>query len=130
MITLDTSAVLALLNRRDAWHAVARSTLRSETGPVLVPTGILSEIAYMLDAVGGSLDRFLAGAEQGQPLLDCGEGDVPRIRELIRRYGDLPLGFADTCVVVCAERNGGRVLTFDRRDFDVVAGEGTIMVVP
>jgi hypothetical protein len=30
----------------------------------------------------------------------------------------------------CAERLGAEVLTFDRRDFDVVAGEGTFRVVP
>jgi predicted nucleic acid-binding protein len=33
-------------------------------------------------------------------------------------------------VIACAERNGGRVLTLDRRDFDVVAGEGVITVLP
>jgi hypothetical protein len=39
------------------------------------------------------------------------------------------LGAADAAVVACAERNGGRVLTVDR-DFGVVAGEGTITVLP
>ena len=30
----------------------------------------------------------------------------------------------------CAERNGGKVVTLDRRDFGVVAREGTITVLP
>jgi hypothetical protein len=33
-------------------------------------------------------------------------------------------------VVACAEANGGRVLTLDRRDFDVIAGEGRITILP
>ena len=37
---------------------------------------------------------------------------------------------ADAAVVACAERNGGRVLTFDRRDFDVIAREVPITLVP
>jgi hypothetical protein len=48
----------------------------------------------------------------------------------VRRYRDLPLGFADAAVIACAEDNDGRVLTFDRRDFDVVSREGTIAVQP
>jgi len=55
---------------------------------------------------------------------------VPRIRELMTRYVDLHLGFADAAVVACAERNGGAVLTFDRRDFDVIARDLPITVVP
>jgi predicted nucleic acid-binding protein len=49
---------------------------------------------------------------------------------LIGRYADLPLGLTDAMVVACTERNGGRVLTLDRRHFGVVAGEGTITVLP
>jgi uncharacterized protein len=46
------------------------------------------------------------------------------------RYPDLELGFTDAAVIACAERNGGKVLTFDRRDFDVVAREGRITILP
>ena len=63
-------------------------------------------------------------------MLDCGDLDPPRIRELMARFSDLHLGYADAAVIACAERNGGRVLTFDRRDFDVVARDVPITVVP
>jgi predicted nucleic acid-binding protein len=62
--------------------------------------------------------------------LDCGDDDIPRIRGLASRYEDLPLGFADASVVACAERNGGRVVTLDDRDFAVVAREEAIVVLP
>jgi hypothetical protein len=75
------------------------------------------------------LDLFLADLESGAYVLDCGERDLPRIRELVLRYTDLPLGFADASVVACAERNDGRVLTLDS-DFGIVAREATITVVP
>jgi predicted nucleic acid-binding protein len=75
------------------------------------------------------LDLFLGDLETGGYLLDCGEHDLPRIRELVLRYADLPLGFADASVVACAERNGGRLLTLDR-DFVVVAREAAIVVAP
>lgn len=77
------------------------------------------------------LETFISDLEaRGRFVLECGEEDLGRIRELVRRYADLPLGFADACVIACAERNGGRVLTLDLRHFGVVAGEGKISVLP
>jgi predicted nucleic acid-binding protein len=55
-------------------------------------------------------------------------GDFVRMRALVARYDNLNLGLADAAVVACAERHGGRVLTTDRRDLRVVAGEGRISV--
>jgi len=72
------------------------------------------------------LDAFLADLEVGAFTLDCGEADVARVRELLWRYASLPLGFADAAVVACAERTSGLVLTFDVRDFPVVAQGGSI----
>jgi predicted nucleic acid-binding protein len=66
----------------------------------------------------------------GSLLLDCGDEDPPRARELMVRFEDLRLGFADAAVIACAERNGGRVFTFDRRDLDVVARDVPITLVP
>jgi hypothetical protein len=43
---------------------------------------------------------------------------------------DMRLGFSEAAVIACAETKAGRVLTVDRRHFDVVAREGTITVHP
>ena len=132
VITLDTSGALALLNRRDPDHEAARVALLEDSGPYLVPAGILAELAYMIEQRLGNtvLDAFLADLESGALTLECGEADFPRIRELVRRYADLPLGFADAAVIACAERHGGRVLTLDVRDFGIVSREGTITLLP
>ena len=132
MLTLDTSGLFALLNRRDPDHERAREALLGDSGPYLVPAGILSEVAYLVERRLGVevLERFVLDLESGALTLECGEEDLPRIRELAMRYADLPLGFADASVISCAERSGGGVLTLDRRDFDVVAGEGKITPLP
>ncbi len=132
MITLDTSCVLALLNDRDPSHHRCREVLIGERGPLVIPAGIISELTYMIEARFGrhGLDPFLADCEAGHYTVDCGDVDFPRIRELVDRYADLGLGFADAAVVACAERRGGRVMTLDRRHFDVVAKEGRIAILP
>ena len=97
-----------------------------------MPAGILAEISYMVEKRLNveALESLLADLESGGFTLECGAEDFGRIRELVRRYADLPLGFADACVIACAERSGGRVLTLDLRHFGVVAGEGSISVLP
>ena len=130
MITLDTSAVFALANRRDPQHARAKALFLADRGPHLVPAGILAEVGYLLEARLGTsaVLRFL-GSLAADLTLDCGEDDFGRVAELVERYADLPLGLADACVVACAERNGGAVLAFDD-DFLVVAREGSLQVLP
>ena len=73
---------------------------------------------------------FLRGFELGNPFLDCADAVLPRTVELIERFADLGLGFADAAVIACAERNGGHVLAFDRRELEVVAREVPIDLVP
>ena len=132
MITLDTSALYALLNRRDRAHAAAVAALESDPGPYLVPAVTLGEVAYLVEERLGIkvLDLLLADLESGAYTLDCGEADLGRARQLVQRYEDLSLGYVHAAVIACAERNGGRILTFDLRDFGVVAAEGTITILP
>lgn len=132
MITLDTSAVVALLDRGDVDHVAVRHAVESDRGPWLVPAGLLAEVAYMLQSrfVPEALAAFLTDLEHGEYTLVCGEGHLPRVRELVTRYADLPLGFADAVAIACAERSGGTIATLDRRDFEVVAGETSIALVP
>jgi uncharacterized protein len=132
MITIDSSGVLALLNRRDTDHARARKVFEEDTGPHFVPSGILAEAAYMVDRRLGAhvLELFLEDLEVGPFTIDCGNDDLPRIRYLVRRYANLPLGFADAAVVACAERHGGLILGLDVRDFQIVSRECKIALVP
>lgn len=132
LITLDTSGLFALLNRGDEDHERVKAALFEDRGPYLVPAGILSEISYMVEdrLRIEALENFLLDLESGGFTMECGEEDIGRIRDLVRRYANLPLGFADACVIACAERNGGRVLTLDLRHFGVVADEGKISLLP
>lgn len=132
LITLDTSGLFALLNRKDEDHGRVRAALLEDGGPYLVPSGILAEISYMTERRLGirALQTFVSDLQARRFVLECGEEDFGRIGELISRYSDLPLGFADASVIACAERNGGKVLTLDLRHFGVVARESRISPLP
>ncbi|HET9788592.1 MAG TPA: VapC toxin family PIN domain ribonuclease, partial [Pyrinomonadaceae bacterium] len=53
-------------------------------------------------------------------ILLLGIDDIPRMRELMRKYRDLPMDLADAGLVRVAERERlRRIFTLDRRDFQV-----------
>jgi predicted nucleic acid-binding protein len=133
VLTVDTSGLIALIDTRDDSHQACRAVFDDDGGPYFLSIAILSELAWLLET------RFHPEVEQtvlddiqrGAYALDWGSGDLERIQSLTRRYHDLGLGLADSAVVACGERHGGRILTTDHRHFPVVArGEGTITVLP
>jgi predicted nucleic acid-binding protein len=133
VITLDTSGILAVTNRSDRHHRLATAALQADSGPWMVPAGILGEVGYMLDTILGSrsLDAFLADVEAGVYLVEWRPDDVQDIRQLVSRYASLPLGFSDACVITCAAmRTARRVLTLDRRGFQVVGREIPLELLP
>ncbi len=130
MITLDSSALYALTDRKDRSHARLRRALSADGGPYLIPSAILAEIGYMIESRLGTkaLLAFVGDLDAGYAVHHSPAGWA-RVVQLIRRYADLPLGFADAAVVECAERHGGRVMTLDSH-FGIVAREGQITVLP
>jgi predicted nucleic acid-binding protein len=132
VITLDTSGIVALFVRKDQRHREAVRALEAARMPTVVPVGILAEVDRVLArrlAPAASL-TFLEGIQTGETLLDCGDLDLPRITALMTGYAELPLGFADAAVVVCAERNGGTVLTFDRDGLEAISRDLPITLIP
>ena len=83
MITLDSSAVFALLNRRDPDHRRVKAALEQDRGPYLIPAAILGEIAYLVEERLGNkaMDLFLGDLASGGFSLDCGEDELPRGHE-------------------------------------------------
>jgi predicted nucleic acid-binding protein len=128
MLVLDTSAIVAVIDEADSNHLAARRFLTKEPGPFVVPTGILSEAAYMIESRVGpeAVITFLSGLERTATQLECGDEDMPRIAALCKRYSNLPLGFSDSAVIACAERLALPVLTYDSKHFDIVAKEGKL----
>jgi uncharacterized protein len=98
--------------------------LETHDGPLVVPTLVVTEVAYLLATRLGPEPevRFLgdlaAGAFSVEPVA---ASDWLRIAELVARYRDLPLGTVDASVVTTAERLGlQEIATIDRRHFGVV----------
>lgn len=123
-LVVDTGPLYAAADRTDDFHG-ACSRLLTETDETLaVPAPVLVELWWLTHRrlPPDVFDRFLATVVDGSlTVIDLTEADYRRIRELLRRYEDLPLDFVDAAVVAVAERlDEPKVATLDRRDFSVV----------
>ena len=81
---------------------------------------------YLLDFSAEAQDALWRLLERDAvKILSLDAGDVPRMRELMRKYRDLPMDLADAALVRAAERERiSRVFTIDRRDFEVYRPRG------
>jgi predicted nucleic acid-binding protein len=121
-VLVDTGPLVALLDPSDAARAQCRAALgRLERYELITTEAVITEASFLLD--------FSAQAQSGlQRLLGLGRPRVEaiarqeraRISELMEKYADLPMDYADATLVVLAERlDCPRVFTLDRRDFGV-----------
>lgn len=112
------------MDEDDRHHRACLDLLTTYQGPLVVPTLVVTEVAYLIETrLGPEAEvRFLgdlaAGAFTTEPVAAA---DWLRIAELVWEYRDLPLGTVDASVVTTGERLGIRdVATLDRRHFSVV----------
>lgn len=137
MIVVDTGVLYALADRSDAHHAACVRWLVTAPGPLVVLPLVVAEACYLIGRYLGAEAEaaFLEVLAPGQ-VFALGEllpADVARMAQLVRQYGDLPLGGADAAVIAVAERLGAvEVATVDHRHFRVVRPRpvGAFTLVP
>jgi predicted nucleic acid-binding protein len=128
MILVDAGPLVALVDADDQHHAACAAALRAIKEPLGTVWPALTEAMYLLsdqpraqEAVWEMLSR---GAVR---LLSLDIHDVPRMRELMRKYSDRPMDLADAALVRVAERDGIRtIFTVDRKDFGVYRLHGRV----
>ncbi len=134
MILVDAGPLVALLHRDDRNHDLCVRTLRSLREPLGTAWPVVTEAMYLLGFSWQAQDALWEMIDSGAPgLLSLDSGDIPRMRELMRKYRDLPMDVADAALVRIAEREGiRRIFTIDRRDFAVYrpARIGRFSVLP
>jgi predicted nucleic acid-binding protein len=119
----DTGFIVALENSRDRYHTICMNLLRREQ-EIFLPQSVLNEVCYFLTKIEGNLAaaRFLNRVQTSKFLLiPLAPYDLNRTAELLIKYADTRVDFVDASVCAVAERlNITRILTLDRRDFDIL----------
>lgn len=134
MILVDTGPLVALIHEDDNEHRACKDAFASFNEPLGTVWPVLTEAIYLLSFSWEAQTALMEMIETGAvEILPLGVADIPRIRELMRKYRDLPMDLADAALVRVAERDRlRRVFTIDRRDFQIYRPSriGRFVVLP
>jgi len=121
MILADTGPLVALFDPADGAHNRCVQALQRINQPLWTTVPVLTEAFHLLtpDSIGSQrLMDFVA--DRGLAVYFLGEAPLERAFELMRRYANVPMDFADASLVVAAEAlNTRKVFTIDRKDFAI-----------
>src|ERR1017187_5051951 len=101
---VDTGPLVAVLNATDEHHAWAREEFGKLSPPVFTCEAVLSEAQFLLQERGGDPLAVLVWVQRGVIALAFeASNEIERLLALQRSYRNLPMGFADACLVRMTE---------------------------
>ena len=120
MALCDTGPLVALLDEHDAAHEECVVNLEQYSGKLIVSWPVLTEAFYLLDERLHKQRLWKWIESGGLRVLDIPGPALPRMRQLMEKYADLPMDLADASLVVLAEKLEIRsVFTLDHRHFNL-----------
>lgn len=119
-IILDTSPLVAFIDKSDRFHDWAVETWKTIAIPLFTCEAVISEACFLLQKTYGGQDAVMSLLNTDAIQLPFRlSGEIGRIRELMNRYQNVPMSLADGCLVRMSELiKGTCVLTLDS-DFRV-----------
>lgn len=112
---VDSGPLVALFNKSDKFHKSAVNTLQKEKHRLYTTWPVITEVAYLLSSNRNIVQDFLSWISEGGLLLyDITYSDLNRIIELVTKYSDVPMDFADASLVAISEREDvNNIFSFD-----------------
>ncbi len=126
MTLCDASALIALINQRDANHDRCVDALSKLPAPLVTTWSCFTEAMYLLRRYGGWLaqeELWSYAADQILVLHFNEEEEQAKMRVLMEQYRDIPMDLADASLVAAETLNQRRIFTLDR-DFQIYRFRG------
>jgi predicted nucleic acid-binding protein len=118
---LDTGPWVALIDRSESRHTECIQWLKNFSGRLYSTEAVLTEVLYILNfsitARCAALDFVLKSVVE---IVPSSTASLKKTKNLIKKYADLPMDFADATIVCLANETGMQnIVTFDQKDFSI-----------
>ncbi len=118
---LDTGPWVALIDRSESKHDICVQWLKSYSGKLYSTEAVLTEVLYLLNfsvkAQTAAIDFVLKSVVE---IIPSSVESLKKVKNLIKKYSDLPMDYADATIVNLAMDTGiQNVITFDQKDFNI-----------
>jgi predicted nucleic acid-binding protein len=124
-IIVDTGPLVAYLQANERHHAWTVQQFSNMPPPFLTCEAVLAEACFLIGRCRGDPLDLLDLVERGLIRVAFQlPGEISRLRELMRKYKDVPISLADACLVRMTEHlNDCVVVTLDH-DFSIYRRHG------
>lgn len=124
-ILLDSGPLIALFDASDKYHSDSVNFIKTNKFPLITTIASVTETLHMLDFNRNAQIDFIEWVHRGAvEIQNIENNDFGRLKELTEKYRDLPMDFADSCLVYLAEKlNLNTIATIDR-DFSIYRIKG------
>ena len=114
-ILIDTGVLVAILDKSDNFHRWTTQTVANLPCPFLTCEPVITEACFLLKNVYGGEDAVMGLVSSGNIQIDFSlNEEINTIRELMKRYQNVPMSLADGCLVRMSELiPGSYILTID-----------------
>jgi predicted nucleic acid-binding protein len=119
-ILLDTSVIVALLDRKERLHARCETITARLSSPFVTCEAVIAESCHLLRRLPGAAEAVIDNVVTGnfQIPMQLSEG-AREIRRIMSKYRDRRIDLADACLVhLATELRTPDILTLDR-DFNI-----------
>ena len=119
-ILIDSGPLIALFDASDQYHRPAVEFVRENRLPLITTIASVTETLHLLDFNRNAQIDFLEWVRRGGvEIFAIENADFERIKELTEKYRDLPMDFADSCLVLLAEKLDLDTIATIDRDFSI-----------
>ena len=118
---LDTGPWVALIDRSESKHSICVQWLKNYSGRLYSTEVVLTEVLYLLNfsvkAQSAAIDFVLKSVVE---IIPSSVASLKKAKDLIKKYSNLPMDYADATLVCLAIDTGIRdIITFDEKDFNI-----------
>ncbi len=119
-VIIDTGPLVALLDDTDHHHKWAVAQLSVLQGPLFTCDAVLAEACYLLKGYPRAFDQLADYFQKSALVCDFSSGNsATEIYAMMKRYENVPMSFADACLVRMIElTTDSAVFTIDS-DFTI-----------
>ncbi len=119
-VLVDTGPIVALLDRRDLHHQWAKSQIANLHEPLLTCEAVLSEVFFLVSRLRGGTATLVALLREELVRVAVDFSYHAHSVEILRhleRYSNVPMSFADACLVRMSEVERDCFVFTTDRDF-------------
>lgn len=121
----DTGVIVGLIYEKDQWHEFSIKQAENLPVPYFTCEAVITEACFLLQDVRDGEQKVLQMVEKGVLQIDFSlSNEVEAIQTLMRKYENVPMSFADACLVRMSELVENSVVFTVDGDFRIYRKHG------